>query len=216
MDSPAAPVAALARLLLAAALAAALPALAADTYKWVDERGVVTYSNTPPPATGKQPNKVDAVGDRMTVYTPDERLRQAIQSAGERKANPAATSPVVSRTTRTVPNAAAQQSAYERCVAQRRTDCDTLRQPASTYDSYASEYGNPWYITPPIHHLVGAPAVPFRILDPGPSTVVGANPLPNANAGKAPLSNANAGLPQDTTTDSAPPRSTPGGGRRSR
>ena len=37
-------------------------------YKWVDERGMVSYSNTPPTGTTK---KVEAVPERVSVYTPD-------------------------------------------------------------------------------------------------------------------------------------------------
>ena len=48
-------------LLLFAALA---PLAHAQTYKWVDERGVVNYSNTPPP----QAAKAQPVEDRISVY----------------------------------------------------------------------------------------------------------------------------------------------------
>ena len=54
-------------LLLVAALARA------ETYKWVDERGVTTYSNTPPAA------KAQVVGDRISVYTADPALNREVE-----------------------------------------------------------------------------------------------------------------------------------------
>ena len=54
-------------LLLACALAQA------ETYKWVDERGVTTYSNTPP-AT-----KAQVVADRISVYPTDPALNREVE-----------------------------------------------------------------------------------------------------------------------------------------
>ena len=45
-------------MLLCAMVAVALP-VGAQTYKWVDERGQVSYSNTPPPDTAQK--KVEVV-----------------------------------------------------------------------------------------------------------------------------------------------------------
>ena len=52
-------------------LAAAAPLAHAQTYKWVDERGVVNYSNTPPPAVKAQP-----VEERISVYASEPSLAQ--------------------------------------------------------------------------------------------------------------------------------------------
>ena len=52
-----------------------IPAAHAETYKWVDEKGVVNYSNTPPPSAAK---KVQPVADRISTYDPDPRLQRAI------------------------------------------------------------------------------------------------------------------------------------------
>ena len=41
-----------------------LPAAHAETYKWVDERGVVNYSNTPPPAAAKA---TQGIADRLST-----------------------------------------------------------------------------------------------------------------------------------------------------
>ena len=48
------------------------PAVQAETYKWVDERGVVNYSNTPPPAAAKAPQQI---ADRVSTYQTDPALR---------------------------------------------------------------------------------------------------------------------------------------------
>jgi len=52
-----------------------IPAAHAETYKWVDEKGVVNYSNTPPSSAAK---KIQPVADRISTYDPDPRLRRAI------------------------------------------------------------------------------------------------------------------------------------------
>src|SRR6267142_1247891 len=61
-------------LVLALVLSAlAAPLAQAQTYKWVDERGVVNYSNTPPPKGAK----AQPVEDRISVYATDPMLAQA-------------------------------------------------------------------------------------------------------------------------------------------
>ena len=45
-------------------LLAVVPLAQAQTYKWVDERGVVNYSNTPPPHAAK----AQPVEERISVY----------------------------------------------------------------------------------------------------------------------------------------------------
>ena len=53
------------------ALAVLLAPMAhAETYKWVDERGVVNYSNTPPPAAAKAARPIP---DRVSTYEGDVR-----------------------------------------------------------------------------------------------------------------------------------------------
>jgi len=61
------------RLLLAAALALALP-LQAETYKWVDEKDVTHYSSTPP--TGAV--KATTIEERVSVVPADPSLQTAI------------------------------------------------------------------------------------------------------------------------------------------
>jgi hypothetical protein len=50
---------------------AALPALA-ETYKWIDEKGQVNYSNAPPPSVA---GKAQAVEDRISVMGMDPAVR---------------------------------------------------------------------------------------------------------------------------------------------
>jgi len=63
-------------LLLLLAAAWALPA-GAETFKWVDEHGVVNYSNNPPPvaAAGR---KLARVEDRVSTYESDPALLRAV------------------------------------------------------------------------------------------------------------------------------------------
>ena len=61
---------------LLAAVFAAAPA-GAQLYKWVDERGVTNYSNRPP-ADPKSAKNALPVEDRISVYTPDPALTQAV------------------------------------------------------------------------------------------------------------------------------------------
>ncbi len=69
-------------LVILLALAAA-PAAAAGTYKWVDENGVVNYSNTPPP---EKFAKAKVIGDRVSVVPPDPSLGPAIAAMNARAA----------------------------------------------------------------------------------------------------------------------------------
>ena len=57
---------------------AAVPA-SAQVYKWVDERGVTNYSNQPP-ADPEAVKKLGLVEDRISVYTPDRALTQAVEA----------------------------------------------------------------------------------------------------------------------------------------
>jgi len=61
---------------------AASPALA-ETYKWVDAKGVVTYSDTPPPSTAAKPKVVE---ERISVMAPDPALASAAAALDARLA----------------------------------------------------------------------------------------------------------------------------------
>ena len=111
-------------------LAVAGGAAHAQIYKWVDEAGKTHYSDTAP-MDGKRP---DTVSDRISVYAPDPALlaRAAAptdpalsnrvdglerQLHAERLAQARHQAELASFTQ-------ASQSVYERCVAERRVDCD--------------------------------------------------------------------------------------------
>ena len=66
--------------------ATAMAPLYAQTYKWVDERGVVNYSNVPPPA---RPAQALPVENRVSVVPGDPKLAAAtaaMQAQGVRQA----------------------------------------------------------------------------------------------------------------------------------
>lgn len=114
--------------LLLTALGAAMPA-GAQIYKWVDANGAVTYSNTPPPS-GTQPKKIDSVSERVTIYTPDAELVDAMKPDPARDAKIARLERELqaSRKENAAKDTAnAQTAAYERCLAERRVDCEALR-----------------------------------------------------------------------------------------
>lgn len=177
--------AALRTMLLCATLAAAAPA-SAQMYKWVDERGQVSYSNTPPPDAAKK--KIEAVAERVSVYTPDPLINRAMSEEGRREARDAQLGRQFEaqrnarRPARTDP-AAASASAYDRCIADRRVDCDAMRSGTggdATY-GYTGVYG-PQFV-------VGArnfPAnVPFFV-DPTPPPRVGVSTAPPVGISTAP------------------------------
>lgn len=72
--------------LLLAAMSGALPA-SAELFKWVDERGTVTYSDRRP-VDPKAADKVQSVAGRLSVYSPDKVLLQAVDAWRQRKYAP--------------------------------------------------------------------------------------------------------------------------------
>ena len=120
-------------IVMLAVVAAGASASAQQLYKWVDERGVTNYSNHPP-ADPKTAKNVRPVEDRLSVYSPDPGLTQAIEDnqknfdqrqrerarleAMERQAE-------AERQAREQRAAAARQAqeAYDRCVAEGRPGC---------------------------------------------------------------------------------------------
>jgi hypothetical protein len=57
--------------------------VAAEVYKWIDERGVTNYSNQPPVDPGAA-KKLAIVEDNVSIYTPDPTLLQAVESFRKR------------------------------------------------------------------------------------------------------------------------------------
>ena len=108
-------------------LAAAGAPAHAQIYKWVDEAGKTHYSDQAP-AGGK---KADTVADRISVYAPDPSLlARAAAAAGPDRV----LSDRVDRLERQLHAerlarqqnelASFTQAAYERCLSDRRVDCD--------------------------------------------------------------------------------------------
>src|SRR5262245_32051648 len=64
-------------LLACVAMFGATPALSAQLYKWVDERGVTNYSNQPP-ADPNAAGNVRPVEGNLSVYSPDPALTRAV------------------------------------------------------------------------------------------------------------------------------------------
>lgn len=171
--------------LVCAALATALPATAQQMYKWVDERGVVSYSNSPPPNAGKA-GKVDVVEERVSVYTPDPLISRAIEQnaadsrdakAQERKRE-AARRAKGEASNRAASSAAQRQeqlkAAYDQCMSERRVECDTILAGNPSPASYGFN-GLPQYVIGA--RPVGLPQTRFYV-DNTPPPRVGISTAP--------------------------------------
>ncbi|HEX6007506.1 MAG TPA: DUF4124 domain-containing protein [Burkholderiales bacterium] len=153
-------------LLVVAALAAtAAPLGAQQLYKWVDERGVTNYSNQPPPDP-KTARNVRQVEDRLSVYTPDAGLTQAIEDSNRnfedrqrarQKIEALETQLEAERRAREQAAAAARdnQAAYDRCIDDGRIDCGDVY---GTYYPYAPVVGRHGRRLPQPHLTPGATA----------------------------------------------------------
>jgi len=64
-------------------LALAIPAAAADIYRWVDEKGTVHYSNGTPPS-GVKASRVDVEAEPRAPVTPDNGECYTARCQGER------------------------------------------------------------------------------------------------------------------------------------
>ena len=145
-----------------AALLAAASATA-DLYKWVDERGVTNYSNTPPDATAR---KVAPVGNKLSIYTPDDGLVAATKALRERAIKamsepaPEPQGPYVGR----IPPTQPLLSVYDQCIASGgMIGCDNL------YNNYYPAY------FPGVAIFPGRRIPPTRFLPPRPMPVAGSN-----------------------------------------
>ena len=116
--------------LVAILLAATGGTAYAQIYKWVDEAGKTHYSDQAP-AGGKKP---DMVADRISVYAPDPAL--LARAAATSVPDPALSNRVdrlerqvhtarLARQQQELSFTQASQSVYERCLAERRVDCDS-------------------------------------------------------------------------------------------
>jgi hypothetical protein len=144
---------------LLAALLVATP-LEAQVYRWVDERGVTNYSGTPPPDAGAVEG-LGVVEDRVSVYTPDAGLVQAVEDA--RRGAPYAARIAhlereleVERRARQALAAAPARVPYDPCADPRAPECIAAH---AVYPAYA-----PVVVVPRRHR---SRAIPQVALKPG-------------------------------------------------
>jgi hypothetical protein len=140
-------------LLLACALTVTIAPASAELYKWVDERGVTNYSGDPPPPAATA-NKLARVENKISVYTPDDGVMQAVKAVRER-AIKALTEPEPARSP--VSRIAVEQSGYEQCITSGRIGCEDL-YPAYYPAAYWPVAGYPLRRIPPTRFLPPRPA----------------------------------------------------------
>ena len=116
----------------------------AELYKWVDERGVTTYSDKKPDDP-KSSDKVKEVAGNLSVYSPDKSLLQAVEVARVRANQPPAPEPYRAPPVYAVPMNPQQPVEYDPCVY---GDCGY----------YYPVAGYP-FRRRPVHHL-GQPILP--------------------------------------------------------
>jgi hypothetical protein len=157
------------RLILASGFAAvlltALPAVA-QVYKWVDEKGVVNYSSEAP--TNGKATQLDPKSSRLSIVgtgdPPKTVLARASDSALSEKLDQIERKLDAERYARGVSDAQAQAAAdswYQRCLRDRRVDCDYAGMDPY-YDSYWPYYGavvvaRPFRQRPFAHHPIATP-----------------------------------------------------------
>jgi hypothetical protein len=113
--------------LIAAAVVAA-PSYA-QVYKWVDSNGRVNYSSQPP-ADSASSKTLKVVEPNISVYTPDESLKRAVEENRQRKNYQAASDPVYAV-------AARPTCADSGMVPSPQGGCQTVDNGLSDYYPYA-------------------------------------------------------------------------------
>jgi len=138
---------------LAAVVFAATPACA-QVYKWVDDRGVVNYSNEAP--ADRNPTVLDPKSARVSTYSTEDAPKRA--TGALTTANESALSDKIDRLERKLDaeryarlsDAQAQTAAdsrYDQCLRDRRVDCDYAGMDPYYYGPY---YGAVAVVRPPI------------------------------------------------------------------
>ena len=139
-------------ILLAALLGTGLASAAAEaqTFKWLDERGVVNYSNAPPPGAAAKAAKAQTVDERISTYEPDPALK-AIAAAGGPSYYEQQLEREWAQRQRLMAMSNAAADALP-CNAPYRADCG---------DAYAGGYGVPVVFARPLRAtFLAAPAAP--------------------------------------------------------
>jgi len=122
------------RLTMILALLAATPPALAETYKWVDDKGVVNYSNKPPPA---QATKQQVVEERLSVVAPDPALGPAIAAMNARAARRAEYEEADWARRRSLLLASQVSYAGDGADCSYRTNCDRFYDLPAYYYPYA-------------------------------------------------------------------------------
>ena len=127
---------------LASILALAAWPVLAQVYKWVDDKGVVNYSNEAP--ADRKSTQLDPKSSRLSIIAADDSLkRSATPSVGDRvlseKIDRLERKLDADRYARAVAEQQSQAAAdswYQQCLRDRRVDCDYAGM-----DPYYSGYG---------------------------------------------------------------------------
>ena len=128
------------QLALSASLVAVAAHASAEVYKWIDEKGVVNYSNALPPKS--KTRDIAVVENRLSTYTPDKDIIEAMQGARElRRSGRGATSSDVDGARGARSNVAvlgpAPATRYDPCAGSADSDC----QAAFPYDAWPAFVG---------------------------------------------------------------------------
>lgn len=133
-------------LALVPALALASPPLLAQVYKWVDEKGVVNYSNEVP--GNAKATQLDPKASRLSIVGTDDAQKRtmaatASESALSEKLDRLERKLDAERYARSVADSQAQAAAdswYQQCLRDRRVDCDYAGMDPNYY-GYGPYYG---------------------------------------------------------------------------
>jgi len=131
---------------LAWILALAASPLFAQVYKWVDEKGVVNYSNEAPPNT--KATQLDPKASRLSIVATDDAQKRAAGASSNHSALSEQLDRIerkldAERYARSVADAQAEAAAdswYQQCLRDRRVDCDYAGMDPY-YNGYGPSYG---------------------------------------------------------------------------
>ena len=175
----------------------------AEVYRWIDERGVINYSNEQPKAA----KDVRVVENRLSVYSPDAVTMDVVRRTRERRLANAAAGPAPLQPQRRLPDyptviQSAPVSASDSCLPG-DVDC----------------YGAPVYYTSPV--FSGRNRVPLTRGAQLPvgaiaGNVVGTSGFTAGLSGQSALTAQTPGLARQKASFTLKPRSHSGGGHRSR
>jgi len=147
--------------------ALALPA-AAQTYKWTDETGTTNYGSKPP-ANARNVQKLDESKSRVSTVPglkPEEIRAEQDRTQQQKIDGLERDLAAQRRETANAQSAASDPQWRERCLADRRVDCDDPSR--GTFDYGLEPTGYPYYPTRPPRPPIAPPiAPPVRPGQPG-------------------------------------------------